>query len=797
MAGISGMGTPDALKKPEDLAAQSGLDNALNVQLPNVPAQQAQPDTQEMTADELLASLNQPDQLAQGQQEMSADELLGALNAQPANADTSTETYDQTAPTLSEQIDQAPVRFKASFARNASQKQYVLEQTYGAGNVKKNGDEFLVKRDNKWKKFDSDSFELIGDVLDWAQPALEEVFSSGATAAGLAAAGVETAATMGVGAPAAPGIVGAARAAGAATGVQAADAFGEYLGVPTTLNRGAGQRAMELSTAALSAGVFGRLADNVGEWLTRKAAGPLIENFDETLKQETKVLTDAATELNNAGIISPVNTGEGSPILALPQQIQPSNPELQKTAKLLTEDKEFQRVQNSFMQMVENMATKVKAALLPEGTELDNTNLGGKVAKYAKELKNAEGKQIEIARKSFSEQVKDSTVVIEKTKEKIGKLAADYGLEIGGRPDVDRLVVDGLADEHNAKKVSMWIGTMNEYINLEKSGRVRPKELDELYTRLQRAINWDKTDDVGNETLKDLWRAVRDDYTENILTWADAGKLKGINGKSYAETLKRYRDLSNVSKDLKSVLINPASGEATMTADALAQGLFTGKASGKNINAFKLLTQDDPELFNQVRGAYMDKILRESQKVNRAGDSYTSVVAFADKLLAMPPEIREHIVGDEKAQRLLKAARTYASRIQANTPQSIAADDKAKKGIAQLATFLTNYAANKVMVTYDWATRLMQGEKSAITQYLTQSGQEEILKLVPVNKRGAVSEFLNTAIKKQEGFNSKLANYAERANALGLYETGKAVGKQAAKTAVGQKVRGTSYNERQ
>jgi DNA-binding phage protein len=260
-------------------------------------------------------------------------------------------------------------RVKAGFASNEQEKEAYLKQSYGESNVRKNKDQFEIKENGKWKKFNNEWFG-IGDPANLGRQVVVEAAALPAEIMAGTAAGAE--ALTGVGAPAAIPTLAAGRVVGGAMGEYVARGAANLVGVPR-LEKSTKERVVNDAVAALEQGglraVFGHIFDRVGmAGSIKKGVSSIAKDLGlvkETAEEALAKVTDPMTQVTMRAI-KDINEnplrGIGKEerlqkwvkdaaerqhksdevgITVLPNELFPNSPEAQKIVEVARKSKEF------------------------------------------------------------------------------------------------------------------------------------------------------------------------------------------------------------------------------------------------------------------------------------------------------------------------------------------------------------------------------------------------------------------------------------------------------------------------
>lgn len=724
MAGIAGMGTPNSLKP---VVPQEQLPQVQDLGMVDFPA--AAPQEQQAQNQEIDYAALADQATADIDYSALADQALGQEAGQAPTEDPSQDprgTYGLSS--LAAQFEQAPTRLQASFATTDKEKKFVLDRAYGAENVRKldKDADFEIKKDGKWRKFDSDNFELIGDTLDFAREAVGGLATEGATLLGLGAAGAETVYTGGAGAPAAPGIVAGARALGAGAGLATEDAIQAWYGIPRDQAR---SYAQEYALAATLGPIFGNLADRVGARIASRAAS---KASDALITAENKAMTTVddivgvSDELKKAGLITNV---EGFDTALLPSQAAPLDINAKKTAEALGQTPKFQNFILKQGKMIGEGFDKIFDSIANFTGKKTDVGTGTGTINLIDNMEKFEGKLIGEFRDKAIEEAGDGLIPMPKTKEAVQTLMTDLGYAPG-----QKVEATDLAGKALIRQVDKFYNLLNG-----EGGRVSMKDLDTAYKEISRLTKpyWKRADDLTGSSLKTLWGAVRDDYSQGINVLLDEGTVNGFSKKSYQAALDRFSTIKNATSKLINVLKTDE-----ISAEAFVNDVFRkGTNTLDKVNAVKTLIQNEqPEVWKDLVGTYFNSVIKKNTDL--VGDvskplGKTDWGAAQKQILGLGDEVLNTIMGPDH-KKLLTNMFKYADAAEKGGAKFV--EDPKNVGFIKniLLSGKSLFAAGNVGVTlFD---RL--DKQKTLQQFISRDGVETLLRGIPEKEKGAVRNFL-------------------------------------------------------
>lgn len=735
MAGIPGMGSPSKLQEPVPQPVPPETSNFPTMNLENPGQFQVAPSAPAETPDEDLSQFFTPTS-------SNDDAEMASFFGTP----------EQAAPQVG-YGQELIARAKASFGGSAEQKQKILEEIYGKGNITRNGDDLYFKKDGKDEKITRGALDMLGDAFNVAFSAISPMYKSGDSLANLGRDFADLTKPIVSEAAALPaelagGLTGgpiglaAGRVVGGAAGEVAATKLGEAIGAPYSSD-GNDSLAARAAVMGGTRALFGAAADKLGSLAASRIgaarAAREIPTVDTVAKDAISDLQNAVNVLDEYGIDTKVPTVYGK-VAYLPEQAVKASdlaPAVIKNAP--KESVEYQRVNNALQERASNAIKSVNDMIGGASVRGRQSGVGEKFLKYADDIDKAEGQLIGEFREKAAQEAGDGLVVASNLKNKLQEIGQRVGLDAETKMTPENVIKEGLAGtEAEAKAfVSIYQDLFNKAS--EPNGRITMKDLKGLYDRMgfRTKSYWTKDDPYAN-SLKDLWRSVRDDYTQGVNVLLDEGKIKSFSPKSYEDALARFGEIKDASSALKGVL-----GKSAITQEALASQIFGGGSNSlQTLQATKSLLKDTPELWNQIRQTQLDKYFDSAfnPKTGRVdGNKYFKSIQN------LPKEIQSELVGGPQNLNLLKAANTYANRIQNYSVKNFAEDEVAKKTARDAVGFLTSNLKYK----FDAVTRLLSfsGKDRALAKYLSGPGQKEILTMLPTSQRSAATQVIDAIIE--------------------------------------------------
>jgi hypothetical protein len=741
MAGIQGMGGPSKVKAPVPAALNPDISNVDNIA--QIPDLSVAPEMDPMQDPDVLAILGQQTQPQEIDPMQDPDVLaiLGQSAAPAADsqvADFATETeaiVEDSQPKPWFGTEDAFNRFKVGFAGSEKQQLETLNQIYGKDNVKKSKSGFLIKKDGKWKRFDSDQVELINDTLDLMGIAVEQGATEAATAGGLALASGQTVAaplTGGASLFAVPGTIAGARAAGGALGTVARQFIGEnLLGIPPENIK---DKASEAAINGALNAVGGRLFDWAGGRLADRAARKAQEKLmapNELLKAEIKDMEDAANLLKT-------EFGFDQP-LAL-QELAPSSPAAKVMYKEISNLPEVSQINSIKEQAFEGSIKSYLESISSFGKE--TLNIGNTFAEQIKKVRKNEGELIGGFRKKVAEMAGDrNPLPVPSLKQGVEEIMSGMGFQnIDGRL---RLSPDdnALSDEVQKKFVPQIQKVYEKIVNSE--GRLTMKEINGLYDQFNGI--YAQLLDRGSDGPKDylskvakLRGQIRNEFIDK------SGVILGdVEQGAYKKSLGRFKEIAEAQDALQRVVAND-----NIQSSYLAKQIFSKGKDGRDmIAAAKTVLADSPEIWSDMVGQYFtDVVAKNSVGGKVKWDKATQEIAN------LGPEVLNDMLGSgtkktfdafAKIGRTLEESRNFARLSiddQTNIVKNLAvtaAEGSGFTGSTAIVSMLTEVDKEKLLYT------VLQ--KEGIDKFLARSPE----KYKPFLKKalGSYLDFQDKAIK--------------------------------------------------
>lgn len=743
MAGVVGA-SPSNLAKPKPGAEEVDALDSFLASYKAPEAAQAEPAMQEAAPAEQAAPEVDP-----------LDEFLAGVPEAPLTPDMVAEEPEAVAnirqqfgdiagagASLGMQIKEAGTRFKASFARSDKELNQVLTEKYGEGNVKKVADDgdtyFLVKRpgDKKYTKFDSDSFEVVGDLLDFGRDAVEEVIAAPATAL---AAGIATAGTVGTGGlGTVPALAGAAavRAGGAAGSMAIADWLSETIGgIEQDPTR---NKAAEYVIGGGLSAFFGGFGDMLGKFARgKKAAKELLESQPNISKQaETAIegLGQAVKTLKAKGLISPVT---GTNIYATAEQFNPFDPAAAKAVGNLSDVKAVQT-------FYENQADMIKTAITKQAEAVGNLSARGTgqaFSNYVENLDKASGQLIGKFRKDLVKNAGDMDIPVDKFKGAIQQLSESMGFRLEkGRmivPDPDVLVEKGIVSNVDEAKTLLKRIEGFENMIYSTEGKLTPNKMQSVRKEIQDITNRVFKDKNASHEHRGILLRLKNAIVDDEMI-AIEKNISPEAMEAFAGAKQIYSGIRKGEEQLGKILEQDG-----VTSKALMGEIFSGKPGAlDSMTAVKGILAGNPTLWNKIKGEYVGLALDAATDAN----GVMGAKKFYGQMDKLPPEIRKELFPDEKTYNALKKLAYRVEDSWNGGKPSPGLYGQLKQG-AVLATAGNNSVALKAGMDLLSNVFGALSKDEAAAKWLTQEGVE---KIVAAAKKPHQTKLRNAIYKAME-----------------------------------------------
>lgn len=588
---------------------------------------------------------------AQASSAPSLDDIFGSDNSQvvqPDQTDTEDTRGSMSLDSLSQQIQEAPTRFKASFAKTDKEKEQVLKETYGEDGVKKQDGEFYIKKDGKFRKFDSKNFELISDILDFGRDAIEQGVAGITTVAGTLSAAASNPIAGAYALPVARGI-------GGALGVDAADKTAEAMGIQRDPER---NKLKELAGGAVGQSIGGAAVDMIpgvaraagsqayqlldhitGGSLTAMAAKKAAEKQafkfvpgEKIAQSAVQDVVDLANKVKESGLISDI-PGTNSPISASQAAANTLNPGIQMEAKQVMQTKLGQGYVEEQRKMISNAIDKISKSISevsPTGPAADES-LGKAVNVSADAIQDFYGKTIGSlsgkARK-VSEETGEN-ISVDGLAKGLSKVSDEFGFKRNG----NSLVTPG-EDSSFAllpKPLQLYLKNIQEKV-FNSEGKFSFAEAESEMAKISGFIENAPSPKVQQQLIS-IKNGIRDDLTNGVgtLLKSKEDQAKFVESKARYSTFKSSVDTLSVIFDKNEV-----------TGRAMTKAIFSDTVGGldKIRAARNLIEPDNPQLWQRMKADWFKGIIDDAggdatkivQKINKLGPEGLQEV-FNDKTL--------------------------------------------------------------------------------------------------------------------------------------------------------------------
>lgn len=810
MAGVPGS-HPSNLANPvpgEDVASRvmTDLANAgAPTPMPEVPVQ-AEPAVEPPPMDDPLASL-----AAEYSGAASSDPLAAlAQEFSSAPAEAAPQGFLESAQqAVSDYASEVGTMAKTSFARTDAQKQATLEQQYGAGNVRKEGDMFQYKVNGKWKDADRSFWQIYKDLVGVAAgipgvigeglPGLGKGIASSARGltAEAAALPTEIAATVAApfAGPGAPVVMVAGRAAGAELGIQATDAIARELGIPDDPNENQMMRhGIEIGGRVILGAAFDKVSKVASAYLGKRAA-------DKAAKQAVVDMIPEQSIVNMTDDIAKADTmlaeakqlGVLDPNFKMRIDQSVGAPEAKAAAKQASKTQVFRDLVESQGEMLSNAWDK-----LASGAKA----LKGKTAKMAENVINglnsaddAFGALIGTSRDEAIKMNPGYNVNISRTaaaldearslgftpKGSATKAEFDVVTGVVNKPSIigteyvpPRVTDVAAATGMKHQDAAAFIKRTKDLLDATASGggKLPLKQVKQHYEELTGLIGnliKDPARRPYTAKLIQLKNSLRDDMADGI------GEVLGDAGRaSYDIGMKRYRVFREAEGVLGSML-----DRTEMSTDGLLQYLFTkGSAGNERIGALKrVLDTHNPEMFETLKNAWMKKLMDQNQITGSPAKRLGGYdwAKIRKNVNGIGEDALNQVFSKEEQAKLNSFFNVSEQIQRADFDYVTATAPERKKFAAQLLhgiykakdLFHPTSAAKSGADAIDLMSNISPDEMAL--KFIMNGGDKEILALVPKGRQPEILSFMDKM--KERGMRA-----AERAASSGPLPTNVVVG---------------------
>lgn len=748
MAGIAGSHA-DSLAAPVPNVAEA---QAAIPQPTEMPAPQGTPAPQAAEPD--YESLYKQATQGQGQQVAAVGEPDYAAIYKQASAGQAPQP-EEANPNLSVQglKDQAAnvsAKFRASFAETPFEKQKVLEQSYGADNVKKMGSKFMVKRDGKWSAFDSDQFKVLEDLAGQGKNIFSGVVG-GATAAGVAGASVAGAPeTLGA---TLPGLA-LAGGIGAGAGQAASHEYAQYLGVPQDPEKSTFMQTTKASAlGAIASGAIGAVEGYFAKRAGEKATTAL---SNSPAAQETRMSLDpskeadlatrdalevdqAAQRLHDSGLMR-----DGHMIL--PNEKYPNSPELQQLADTGSAGQQMRDFKAQRANVIADAVDKFGKSVGGNAADSQAPQILNRLATTDKAYGQFIGKyRADVL--AADKELADKGIMAPKLVQVVNEQASRIGLTDATVPSATEVQdMLKLKDEATARQYIKDLQGVRTAIANSVDQRIPATQIDKFYNDFKTTTNplFKQAGRGENNQAAVAYRALTDASRDDFA--AGGAELLGSAKKdAYLGDMARYKEVLS-AKETLGTLLKPDS----MSNDALADHVLAkGAKQLDRFNAIRNIVEpEDPRAFQNFQQALWKRILTTSEPTSaataqRIGGVNWSKVSSGIRSGQYSPEFLDAAFGKGASQQLQDLT-TVGRMIQGkDADYLIKAPGIVARGISA--------AANLVKADPKSAWIAFQSPDQATAKMLANGGREAVLKYIKGPERAAADELIQEIISQAQG----------------------------------------------
>lgn len=652
---------------------------------------------------------------------------------------------------LGEQLKNVGTRAKLSFAKTDKEKQQALEDIYGKENVKKVGDEFRYKEAGKWKAADPKSFEVISDIADFARDAMEQGVALPFEAGGTALAATE--AISGLGAAAVPATMAASRAGGMAVGMSAADAFAQrVLNIKPDPDR---NTLMEQAVGGGMNALLGFAGDKIAaSWAARKVARETqrLAPIEERLASTTQGFDESVKTLQDMGLLKPVKGTEVpyTPLMRDPENIYAND----ITKQVASDAKDAPKLQNIENTLVDNTNIMMKDWKDSIGKAATESSQPARFIKMSDSIKKAEGALIGDFRKQALQEGGNAENPVPEAQKAIGTLSDYLGMKVDGdnviKPDASSLIAQGkigIDDERAAEQYLLGPKSLLSNVQkalVESDGRMTFKDLETL--RQQASDISDKIRD--NDSLSGSFKKMVYGIEQGLRKDSDntIGMVLNDPGAQakYLQSKTRYGQIVDAADTIGNTLDN-----SNMVGTTFGKEIFGASKSGADkVQAWKSILAENPTAWENLKNSYIDDLWHQSFK-----DKKPNYKSFFSKINSLPKESQLELFGGERGVKAYQALEQYVSRVNENRVTNYGSPENLGGLKKALNLMLPTFIGKKINIGIDILAHM--GKGSELARFMTNEGQEEILKGMPQKYRSSAIEFLKN-VGKQASLNTPL-----------------------------------------
>ncbi len=745
MAGVTGMGSVKKVSTPSDelnIQPPSGMsfEAPTGQYVENAPPPQARPSLDDIFASgETVAA------------KPSLEEIFGGASPVAPEEEFTDEPIG-----MMEELGNFPARAKASFQVSDKEIQTSLEQSFGKDKVRnKDGTIQYKAKDNKWREWDAGT-EISDFTTDLIRPAVEEIPASIATLAASVPAVASMIASAGLSTPVSLGGVAAARAGGAMLGQATADLLQGLTGVPRDEDRSA---LLEYGLTAVLSPASGMLADYATKSIAKRAAKSQAMKLmtpADLNKVEIEGIQESIDVVKGLGGLENI-PGTDTPLIL--SQLIPSN----ETARELTEKASGL---NGYKQVIEQISqgfeNSSKAFMRMLGSEAPKKT-GEQFRNYVKTAIKQEGEAIGAVRDGLIEAAGNGELPIPKLKAKLESFATDLGFQVGGNNNLaglkDFLVNEKAFSKNAAEVIVNKTNRMLEKVT-NKEGRLTAKELVGLYEEMNGLYKNVVDGGVESSSLYrrkvgEMRRFFADELADKVEVIADKNAKS-----SYMGNLTKYRELVTASEEFSKLL-----DKNTLASHSLSKAIFSKGADGlDSLNAAKALLRDSPELWEDVKGSYIQQVVADN--FNQATKK-TNWTAVNKQIQSLGPEMLEAAFGKEGAAGL-KAYQAVGKAIEDGT---VGASNSANRALFHKNVFSAIFSKLATGNAIIESLKQMNGA-SAFAEIISKEGIDNFMKTAPKDAKPMLKQIYGGFVTAAQ----RIAQISE----LPLRRTGKGASKNRA-----------------
>jgi len=648
---------------------------------------------------------------------------------------------------VTRQLQDAGLRAKMSFAGSNREKINFLKKRYGSDNVLTSKGDIFYRKDakGKMKRLDPETWELLGDTVDFAREAFEEAvmlpFEAGGVAIG-SAAGTTTLPIVGT----VGGAVGgahAARVAASPVAVGLADQFALALGVERDPERAFAQEGALAAGMELILPVIGnkiaRFMPGSRPWREAQEAG--VEQ-SKIWRQQDIDYRESLEELKKSGLLADI-PGRDTPVIV--SQIIPHNLEAQKLTKNLMQDQRYvdmldaqNEATNGVVQTVFERVAKMNnvGPIAPDKLPLVFKNA-------VKAVDEAEGKIVgEYIERATKNARGEKQPISQETKQMLTDIAETLGFDMqtGAAPDAKRInELLGTAGITDKGQFQSFVNTIAE-IQKSMDGRGNIS-IPDLHKLVNRAGALTQTANRIGGTASKSWGALTGNLRKDRRFAIGRNLLDETDDQAANNFLKSMDEVKSIKASIEnaSTVLNDE-----LSADNFVKGIMSkGKGGLSALRGVKSLLADKPEVWAGIKSQWVENLF------GNAFESKTktfSASKIRNQLKDLGHEMRKEIFeGSGIDEKLMNKFVTHIERLNNTKIPANAPSDKKRtlvEASIQLLSEFRSARVNGVLAIFG----IGKGNDTVFKEIASKGGIDAFLDVVPKKDRGWIKKSYDAAL---------------------------------------------------